>query len=234
MKINYKILTWLFVLVIAFTGCKKNNPVSTNNNNNLTIQVQGQEDGQGNYIFSINPNTGINLKAVLASVAAQNYKQTIDVNKQFQAGIFQPCLQYPVDFIQEGMQFSFQFAGTTLNGNLNFGATANYTITNTVNGGGNNSVTIQIQGQADGQGNFIISVNPNADINIVSVTASSTVQNYQQTIDVNKQFQAGTFQPCLQYPVDFIQTGMQLNFQFTGTVVNSNQEFNSASNYTVP
>ncbi len=230
---TYKILILFFILITAFAGCKKNNPVNANNNN-ITIQVQGQEDGQGNYIFSINPNTGINLKAVLTSVAAQQYKQTIDVNKQFQAGTFQPCLQFPDNFIQDGMQFSFQFTGTTLNGNQNFGATTNYTITNTGNGGGNNTVTIQIQGQADGQANYIFSVNPNVDINIVSVMASAPAQNYQQTIDVNKQFQAGTFQPCLQYPIDFIQTGMQITFQFTGTIVNTNQDFNSTSNYTIP
>ena len=66
MKIYYKLFSLFLILFIAFAGCKKNNPVSPVNNN-LTIQIQGEDDGQGNYIFSINPNTTINLTAVMAS-----------------------------------------------------------------------------------------------------------------------------------------------------------------------
>ena len=127
MKTYYKKSSLFFLLILAFTGCKKNNPVNANNNN-ITIRVQGQVDGRGNYVFSINPNTGISLKAVLASIAAQQYKQTIDVNKQLQAGSFQPCLQYAIDFIQTGMQMTFEFTGTKVNTNQDFNSTSNYRI----------------------------------------------------------------------------------------------------------
>src|SRR5665647_2048360 len=93
----------------------------------MCIRDRGQANGQGKYIFSINPSVAINLAKVKASVTAQQYEETIDVNSQFQAGSFQGCLEYPANVIQTGMQFIFLFTGTTVNGNQNFSVTTNYT-----------------------------------------------------------------------------------------------------------
>lgn len=138
-------IIYLFsVILFAFFGCSDDPPAATNTGGggglidggggggggggNVTIQVQGQADGQGNYLFSIKPSVNINLASVKASVPAQQYEETIAVNSQFTAGQFEGCLQYPANVIQQGMQFTFVFTGTTVQGNANFTATTNYTI----------------------------------------------------------------------------------------------------------
>jgi hypothetical protein len=128
----------VIILLVIFAGCDNNTtgPVSGGGatggggggggTGNVTIQVQGQADGQGNYIFNINPSAAINLTSVTASVPAQQYEETFNINEQFQAGTFQGILQYPANVIQTGMQFTFKFVGTT--GGQNFDVTTNYTV----------------------------------------------------------------------------------------------------------
>jgi len=133
-----KKLIFFIPLLFLISSCSNNNSSGSNplgtigggtggGTGNVTIQVQGQADGQGNYIFSINPSVAINLTSVKASVAAQQYEETIQINEQFQAGTFQGVLQYDANVIQTGMQFSFEFVGTTAD-NQNFDVTTNYTI----------------------------------------------------------------------------------------------------------
>lgn len=100
----------------------------TGGTGNVSIQVQGQADGQGNYIFSINPSAAINLTSIAASVASEQYEETIQINDQFQAGTFQGVLQYDANQIQTGLQFVFKFVGTLVDGGTNFDVTTNYTI----------------------------------------------------------------------------------------------------------
>jgi hypothetical protein len=101
-------------------------------------------------------------------------------------------------------------------------------------GGGTGNVTIQVQGQADGQGNYIFYINPNVAITVANVTPSVAAAGYQETIDVNAQFTAGTFQGLLQYTATDVQQGQQWKFVFTGTTTNGNQAFNATTNYTIP
>ena len=101
-------------------------------------------------------------------------------------------------------------------------------------GGGTGNVTIQVQGQADGQGKYIFSINPSVAITVANVTPSVAAAGYQETIDVNAQFQAGTFQGLLQYTDTDVQQGQQWKFVFTGTTTNGNQAFNATTNYTIP
>jgi hypothetical protein len=131
------LITFLPLLFIFVSGCSNDsgggsNPFgtggTTGGTGNVTIQVQGQADGQGNYIFYINPSVAINLTSVTASVPAQQYEETIDINEQFQAGTLQGCIQYDANVIQSGMQFTFRFVGTITNGGQNFDVTTNYTI----------------------------------------------------------------------------------------------------------
>ena len=85
-----------------------------------------------------------------------------------------------------------------------------------IGGGGTGNVTIQVQGQADGQGKYIFSINPSVAITVANVTPSVAAAGYQETIDVNAQFQAGTFQGLLQYTDTDVQQGQQWKFVFTG------------------
>ncbi len=130
-------LIFTLALLITFYGCSNNDNVTNNpqglgglggGTGNVTIQVQGQADGQGNYIFYINPSVAINLTNVTASVPAQQYEETIAINEQYQAGTLQSCIQYAENVIQTGMQFTFRFVGTITNGGQNFDVTTNYTI----------------------------------------------------------------------------------------------------------
>lgn len=125
------------VLLVTLYGCNEDNNVTNNAQGlgglgsgigNVSIQVQGQADGQGNYIFSINPSAAINLTSITASVASEQYEETIQINDQFQAGTFQGVLQYDANQIQTGLQFVFKFVGTLVDGGTNFDVTTNYTI----------------------------------------------------------------------------------------------------------
>jgi hypothetical protein len=116
---------FLLPLIVFYFGCSNNSSSSptspiggigspdanpgSGNNGGVTIQVQGQDNGDGFYYFYIKPSAAIDLETVTASVAAENYNQTIDINSPFEAGSFQACLQYPSNIIKTGYKFIFQF-----------------------------------------------------------------------------------------------------------------------------
>jgi hypothetical protein len=137
------LFTFFLTLLVVFYGCSNNDSVTGSgsglggsdggtdvgtNSGSVTIQVKGENDGQGYYIFYIKPSVAINLESVTATVTSESYEQTIDVNTQFTAGTFQACLQYPENNIQTGLKFSFKFVGTLKSNDKAFEVTTNYTI----------------------------------------------------------------------------------------------------------
>lgn len=249
------IMTFIPIIFVLIWGCSSNssgnNPTNPfgggttgggntgggNNgggNGNVTFTVSVIQNQQQNY-FQFIPNTGITLDMATVSCAALNVNnQQVQGDGKTVFSNANPLWIGPINVnLQAGQQWTFTLSGKigSSTGQA-YNSTVNYTVTTGGNGGGN--VTIQVQGQADGQGNYVISINPNVAISLASVTASNPAQNYNQTININTQFQAGTFQPCLQFQANQIQAGMQFTFKFVGTTTNGNQNFNVTTNYTIP
>ncbi len=94
---------------------------------NVTIQVQGQTGQDGNYYFLINPSVAITLATVTITLTGTG-NETIDINSQFPANTYTPCIYYPPSYAQKGSKWTFEFKGTLTNGGNAFDVTANYTI----------------------------------------------------------------------------------------------------------
>jgi hypothetical protein len=131
------------VSIIATIGCNSNptgpekgsgglgNGNGTGNGNgNVSIQVQGQADGQGNYIFSLNPSAEVTFSTITASVPAANYTESYDFSGfgEWQANNFQGFLAYDANVIEQGQAWTFKCDGKTVNDNKEFSVTVNYTV----------------------------------------------------------------------------------------------------------
>lgn len=132
----------LSLFLVALVGCN-NNPTDpgggglggiggdgNNGGGTVNIQVQGQVDGQGLYIFSLKPSANISLTTVTASVPAVPYMENFDFTGQgeWQANTYEGFLQYNATDIQQGQAWTFKLVGKTTADNKEFTVTSNYTI----------------------------------------------------------------------------------------------------------
>ncbi|GAB4287848.1 MAG: hypothetical protein Kow0098_04930 [Ignavibacteriaceae bacterium] len=137
---NIKLIILILTLFI-YAGCNKDgtgsvtNPIGGGttgggNTGGVTIQVQGADDQQGNYIFSLNPSQEATFTTITASVAAEQYEESFDFTQigQFPANTYTGFLQYPSNVIFQGQQWQFRLVGRTVNGGTDFDVTVNYTI----------------------------------------------------------------------------------------------------------